>query len=55
MSTPDEERYLLSEAGTDALARSIYFDAIKQTGRYKVEARLYPQIISEFTVAVTEQ
>jgi len=24
ISTPDEERYLLSEAGTDALARSIY-------------------------------
>ena len=32
ISTPDEERYLLSEAGTDALARSIYNAFIKYKG-----------------------
>lgn len=33
ISTPDEERYLLSEAGTDALARSIYNAFIKYKGQ----------------------
>ena len=33
ISTPDEERYLLSEAGTDALARSIYQAFMKYRGQ----------------------
>lgn len=33
ISTPDEERYLLSEAGTDALARSIYQAFINYKGK----------------------
>jgi N-acetylmuramoyl-L-alanine amidase len=33
ISTPDEERYLLSEAGTDALARSIYQAFVSYKGQ----------------------
>lgn len=33
ISTPDEERYLLSEAGTDALAKSIYQAFIRYKGQ----------------------
>ena len=45
----------LREKGIEVDPKTLHFDAIKQTGRYKVEARLYPQIVSEFTVAVTEE
>lgn len=45
----------LKEKGIEVDPKTLHFDAIKQTGRYKVEARLYPQIVSEFTVAVTEE
>lgn len=45
----------LREKGIEVDPKTLHFEAIKQTGRYKVEARLYPQITSEFTVAVTEE
>ena len=53
--SPEAIAEKLKDKGIEVDPKTLHFDAIKQTGRYKVEARLYPQIISEFTVAVTEE
>ncbi|MBR4399373.1 MAG: 50S ribosomal protein L9 [Aeriscardovia sp.] len=53
--SPEAIAEKLREKGIEVDPKTLHFEAIKQTGRYKVEARLYPQITSEFTVAVTEE
>lgn len=53
--SPEAVAEKLKEKSIEVNPKTLQFDAIKHTGRYKVEARLYPQIIAEFTVAVTEE
>lgn len=53
--SPEAIAEKLKEKGIVVDPKTLHYEAIKQTGRYKVEARLYPQITSEFTVAVTEE
>ena len=64
ISTPDEERYLLSEAGTDALAKSIYQAFVSYKGKNntpleketpKAPSPKPKQQAQEKPVALTEQ
>lgn len=45
ISTPDEERYLTSEAGTDALAKSIYQAFVNYKRQHAGEKNTHPETI----------
>ena len=53
--SPESVAEKLKEKGIEVDPKVLRFEAIKQVGRYKAQARLFPQIVSEFILAVTEE